>query len=215
MHNFSIFVKNKQVMKIERKVSQMKKKVLITLALATLLLIGCNNTDRANDRVGNRYTRDSTTAYNYNNDSYPSSELAYNYDYYVAYDDQVDYHYDFVSDLGFDNVVNLNGSTYHQRYQLNQTSAADTNIFHGWRHAWVNPGDYMNKDIDVYRYTGDYNGTARTIHIMSHNGNVLGGYHFGEGETAEHARMINHNGYFSRLADDFRETWNDLFNINS
>ena len=124
---------------------------------------------------------------------------------------RTDRHYDFVASLGFKNVVNPNGDTYHERYRLNRESAANNDIFHGWRHTWVDPNEYVNKDIDVYRYTGDFNGETRTIHIMSYNGEVLGGYHFGSGETAENARIINYNGYSSRLSNDFRGTWDGLF----
>jgi len=177
----------------------MKKKFLVVLAFASLLLVACNTSDYA------RKTDDYDLA-DYNDDIAYYRRSPYD-------SNRADRHYDFVSELGFENVVNPNGYTYHERYLLDKTSAVFNDVFHGWRHTWVEPSGYINKEIDVYRYTGDYNGEPRTIHIKSYNGEVLGGYHFGEGETAEDARMIDHSGYSSRLADDFREAWDRLFDI--
>lgn len=172
----------------------MKKKLLTAVAFTGLglSLVACNSTDR--------------TAYNDNREVSP---VRHQYDYgYTA-----DTHYDFVTGLGFEDVVNPNGYGYHQRYRLDNTTALDNDVFYGWRHAWADPGEYRDKDIDIYRYTANYNGEPRIVHIKSHNGSVLGGYHFREGETVENATMINHNGYLSRLGDDFRNTWDDLFGI--
>jgi len=210
----------------------MKKKILVTLVFTGLFsfLVACNNNaNRTNDYARNTYNRDlayDNYAYNYAND-YAYDDNVYNrrsFDYYendnTAYnrrslfDDRTDgndRHYDFVSRLGFKNVVNPNGYTYHERYRLNGTNATNPDIFHGWRHTWVEPNNYIDKEIDVYRYTGDYNGESRTIHIKSYNGEVLGGYHFGSGEAVEHARMINYDGHSSRLSNDFRNVWDDLF----
>ena len=198
----------------------MKKNFLVAVTFGVLLLslAACNN-DAAN-----------TSNYNYPDNIYDYAYTKYNqgsgYNYYrdgglhtnsnnqnYTNADNVDRHYDFVSRLGFENVVNPNGYTYHERYQLNETSAVNNDIFHGWRHAWAEPNSFLNKDIDIYRYTGYYNGEPRTIHIKSYNGEVLGGYHFGEGETVENARMINYNGYSSRVSNDFRGIWNGLFGI--
>ena len=228
----------------------MKKMFLITLFFSALL-VGCGDSDMANNNVNNTvgrrnpsaasnyypvYDEESVIDYKaYQSDTHrdnrsdnrttrtPESVGSdYNYLYYPIdnsgstyrnYSNRDGDHYDFVAGLGFRNVVNPNGQTYHNRYRLNETSAADPDVFNGWRHAWAEPNDYRDKDIDVYRYTGNYEGKTRTIDILSHNGRVLGGYHFGEDETIEHATMINHNGYFSRLADDFKDAWDDLFNI--
>jgi len=210
----------------------MKKKFFITLAFIGLFsLIACNNNDDDDYYSENRYDdeyyytdNDDDDDYYYTDNGYDEYDYDYyydennEYDYEYDYDDEtgyngVDRHYDFVTGLGFDNVVNPNGYTFHERYRLDKTNAANHDIFHGWRHTWVEPNNYINKDIDVYRYTADYNGEPRTVHIKSYNGKVLGGYHFGEGETAEHARIINHNGYTSRLHNDFRGTWDNLFDI--
>ena len=184
----------------------MKKKILVTLAFVGLLSLAACNNYGANDNARNPGNR----IVNYDFDD----DIAYNrrsaYDYYATTEDR---HYDFVAGLGFENVVNPNGTTYHERYKLNDTCIANDEIFHSWRHTWVEPSDYVNKDIDVYRYTGNYNGEPRTIHIKSYNGRVLGGYHFGEGETAKDARIVNHDNNSSRIPTDFKEAWDSLFNI--
>jgi len=171
----------------------MKKKVLTAVAFAGLglSLVACGG--------NNDYT--------YNNRTPNVVQQQYDGDY------RTDTHYDFVRGLGFENVENPNGYGYHHRYRLNRTTASENDVFHGWGHAWADPGEYMDKDIDIYRYNANYNGEPRIVHIKSHNGRVLGGYHFREGETVENARMINHRGYLSRLGDDFRATWDDLFGI--
>jgi len=171
----------------------MKKKILTAIAFTGLglSLVACS---------GNN-------GYTYNNRPATPAQEQYNDGY------DTDTHYEFVRGLGFENVTNPNGYGYHQRYRLDKTTALDNDVFHGWRHAWAEPGEYMDKDIDVYRYTANYNGEPRIVHIKSHNGRVLGGYHFRDGETVEHASIINHNGYLSRLGNDFRTTWDDLFGI--
>ena len=206
----------------------MKRLFLITLAFAGLFtLIACSDNDGTN--YANRYDRPNRGSYNYDYDDYndnlytrrygfnSKSTYTRNYDYSdsMANDlnDRTDKHYEFVRRLGFENIVNPNGYSFHERYRLNKANAANDDIYHGWRHTWVDPDKYVDKDIDVYLYRGDYNGEPRTIHILSYNGEVLGGYHYGAGETAENASMINYKGYTSRLSDDFRGTWDGLFGI--
>ena len=197
----------------------MKKKFLVALTFAGLLsLVACGNADRAdyanrNSRVGYNDNTTYNRGYDYNDNTSYNREYDYNNDTAYNQDNRTDIHYDFVRGLGFENVVNPNGYSRHERYRLDETNAANNDIFHGWRHTWVEPNNYLNKDIDIYRYTGDYNGEPRTIHIKSYNGEVLGGYHFGSGETAENAKMINFNGYSSRPSNDFRGAWNGLFDI--
>ncbi|MCL1991126.1 MAG: hypothetical protein FWG67_09590 [Defluviitaleaceae bacterium] len=189
----------------------MKKKLLVTGALAVLALTGCRGAERSHDYASHSdHQRHVAPHHATMRDRDHRHSATRHTNDRVAHHGS-DQHYDFVSGLGFQNVVNPNGHTYHHQYRLDQTKASDRDVFHGWRHTWVEPRDYLNKDIDVYRYTGDYQGEARTVHILSHNGRVLGGYHFRDGETAEHAKMIEHNGHFSRLTDDFRTTWDDLF----
>jgi len=124
-----------------------------------------------------------------------------------------DTHLNFVSNHGFQNVANANGTSHYRRYRLDSNNATNNDIFHSWRHAWVEPGDYMGKDIDLYRYNGNMNGQQRTIHILSHNGNPIGGYHYGRGETAEQGIMLNRDGFTSRGVNDFRGAWNGMFDI--
>lgn len=196
----------------------MKRKFLITtVALATLTLAAChrptNRADYIND-APNTSRGDYGNEYGNESESNNGNDFGMN-DNRMNDDDNttMDPHYDFVNELGFSNITNPTGDSYYRRYRLDSNNAAEDDIFHGWRHAWVDPNDYRDEDIDVYRYTGDYDGERRTIHIMSHRGTPIGGYHFGEGETAEDARMIDHDGYISRVADDFREAWDDMFDI--
>jgi len=179
---------------------------------------GINNAYR--DGYGNRSNIDDTYYDSYSNDNAYRTRDGYDAssrrNLGVSRSDDgftTDPHYSYVNQLGFTNIANTAGSSYHNRYRLDSRNAADNEIFHGWRHTWVEPNDYIDEDIDVYRYTADYNGQNRTVHILSHRGTPIGGYHFGEGETVENARMINHDGYTSRIANDFRSTWDNVFNI--
>jgi len=196
----------------------MKKRVLLTAVLASASLAACHRQVERADYVRevpnhatehhNARTRDGVKHHAHRNRT-----NAHKYDVDRNGDRIVDTHHEYVTGLGFTNVVNPNGHTFHNRYRLNSEYAARPEIFEGWRHAWVEPHEFMDKDIDVYRYTGEYNGEIRTIYVMSHNGRVLGGYHHGEGEDIKDARILHEGTYTSRLADDFRNTWDDLFNI--
>ena len=157
-----------------------------------------NSLDYNNDnRVGNRVNNRTSRIDGYNNRA--NSRAG------------VDTHLDFVSNYGFRDVANANGTTSYQRYRLDANNATNNDIFHSWRHAWVEPRDYVGKDIELYRYTGNYNGENRTIHILSHNGNPIGGYHYGRGENAENGIMLDRDGFSSRGVNDFRGTWNGMF----
>jgi len=123
-----------------------------------------------------------------------------------------DTHLNFVSNYGFQNVTNANGTSAYRKYRLDSNNAGNDDVFHSWRHTWVEPRDYVGKDIDLYRYTGTYNGENRTIHILSHNGKPIGGYHYGRGETSENGVMFDRDGFSSRGANDFRGDWDGMFN---
>jgi len=125
----------------------------------------------------------------------------------------IDTHYDYITGLGFTNVINPNGTTYNTRYNLNHEYALKDEVFNQWRHTWVNPSEYVDKDIDVYRYTGKLNGEDRVIYVLSNEGHVIGGFHHGVNETIENAHILEEGTYTSRLANDFRTTWDDLFGI--
>ena len=181
----------------------MRKKVLITtVALAALTLAGCHRHSEHVDYMRNNPGYDGgTSGLNRFRDA-------------RGHDTTADPHYSYVNQLGFTNIVNTTGDySHYHRYRLDARNAADNDVFHGWRHTWVEPNDYIDEDIDVYRYTADYEGQNRTVHILSHRGKPIGGYHFGDGETAEQARMVRHDGHASRGAETFREAWDDIFNI--
>jgi len=195
------------------------KKVLLAVAvIATLSLVACNrNANQPNNDVHNNdahdYINDEHGHDDINDMEYDNNDAQYPNGNDYADHSLADTHLDFVSEHGFENVMNENGTTYHRRYHLNADNATDEDIFHSWRHTWVEPNEYVNEEIDLYRYTGYYNGERRTIHIMSHNGNPIGGYHFGNDETSEHGIMLQREGFFSRVADDFRIAWDDLFDV--
>ena len=163
-----------------------------------------DNNDGYNSRAGRR------ASYHHTSSNYRNSRDNNN-----GYNNRTttDTHLSFVSDYGFNNVSNVNGTSSYNRYRLDATNATNDDIFHSWRHAWVDPNDYMGKDIDVYRYQGDFDGGRRTIHILSHNGNPIGGYHYGHGETSEHGVMLKRDGFTSRGINDFRGIWNGMFDI--
>ena len=127
--------------------------------------------------------------------------------------DVIDTHYDYVTGLGFTNVINPNGTTYNTHYVLNKDYAAKDEIFNQWRHTWVEPADYVDKNIDVYRYTGTLDGEERVVYVLSNEGHVIGGFHHGVNETIENARILEEGSYVSRLGNDFRTFWDDLFGI--
>lgn len=184
-----------------------KMKYLIVTLFVALALVGCssnNNDGNVDDNTNSNAVNDNNNNGNNGNDNMNNDDN----------DDVTDTHYNYVTGLGFRDVVNPHNGTYNTRYTLNNEYAANDEIFHQWRHTWVEPEDYMDKDIHVYRYTGTLDGEERVIHVMSHNGEVIGGFHHGTDETVEDATMLERNGYTSRLADDFRSTWDDLFGIN-
>lgn len=197
LHNFHFFVKTILDHTNKGRIFSVKRKVLMaTAALVTLILTAYHRPSEHVDDINSA----SSISYPLKRDDLENHVTA-------------DPHYDYVNQLGFTNIVNTTGDSYYRKYRLNSRNAAENDVFHGWRHTWVEPNDYVDKEIEVYRYTGDYNGQNRTIHIVSYYGTPIGGYHFGNGETVEHAKMVEHEGSFSRVADDFRETWNDLFDI--
>ena len=209
----------------------MKKRVLLTALLASASLAACHrqvdrvdyvretpnhavqhNNARTRNGVRHHAHRNNTNK-NQTSRNRTNKSNSHRYDVDRNGDRIVDTHHEYVTSLGFTNVVNSNGHTYHNRYRLNREYAARPEIFEGWRHTWVEPHEFMDKDIDIYRYTGEYNGEIRTVYIMSHNGRVLGGYHHGEGEDIRNARILQEGTYTSRLGEDFRNTWDDLFSI--
>lgn len=203
------------------------KKILLTVAtVATLSLVACNSyTDRTSYNGNDNRTSYTDGNYNYANRGRTNDgnlgtgyDAGYNYNGRLTSNNRTDRsttdtHLNFVSDYGFKDVVNERGTTAYHSYRLDSNNAMDDNIFHSWRHAWVEPLDYMGKDIDLYQYNGNFDGEHRTIHILSYKGNPIGGYHFGRGETSEQGVMLKRDGFTSRAANDFRGTWNNMFDI--
>ncbi|MCL2559353.1 MAG: hypothetical protein FWE07_02595 [Turicibacter sp.] len=179
----------------------MKRKLLITvLAVSTLALTACHRQADRIDHIENPLNPLSTT------DRYRDTDVHDR----VATNDP---HEDYLWEYGFTNIMNSMGNSYYHRYKLDATMANDNDVFHGWRHTWVEPNDFVDKEIDIYRYTADLDGQSRTVHIMSHAGKPIGAYHFGEGESAEQAQIVNRDGHTSRNADEFRTNWNGIFGL--
>ena len=186
----------------------MKKTLLLTTLIAGASLAACHRHPNSVD-----YVRETRVPTHHEGGSYNAAREERRHED-RNHDNIVDTHHEFVTGLGFENVINENGHTYHNRYRLDARHAADDTIFHQWRHTWMEPNEFLDKDIEVYRYTGEYEGEKRHIYVISHKGEVLGGYHHGVDETIENARILKEGTYTSRLGEDFRETWDDLFNIN-
>jgi len=195
----------------------MKKRILLTALLVSASLVACHRQVDRVDHIGDGARAPHHATRHYNQRNYSGVRSPGRHEGRTGMhrdgDLRVDTHHDYVTGLGFRNVVNPHGDTYHNRYRLDATHAARPEIFEGWRHAWHEPHEFMDKDIDVYRYTGEYNGENRVIYVKSHNGRVIGGYHHGEGEDITHARILHEGNHTSRVADDFRNAWDDLFGI--
>lgn len=186
------------------------KRLIFTLFIGSAL-VGCyRNTDREDGRDN---MTPNHVAENGNNNGANGDSNGVNND--RDRDGLVDRHHGYVTGLGFSNVTNPNGNTYHQSYRLSNDYAKDNEeVFHQWRHTWVEPSEYIDKDIHVYRYTGMLDGEERVIHVLSHNDEIIGGYHHGTNETYENARILGDGTHNSRVANDFRQTWDDMFGVN-
>lgn len=120
----------------------------------------------------------------------------------------------YLEDLGYTNIANTNGEKTYQTYTLNEATAIDENIYGQWVFTWVEPADYVEKDIDVYQYTATKDNKDYDVFVMMDtDDNVIGGYYYENGKTIEDAKIL-HKTHEPRLVEDFKETWNRLFHID-
>lgn len=176
------------------------KRLLMTLFIG-LALVACSNTKTTTPNNNSTNQNNTTqTETNKNNGTTNGTTAA----------TQVKY----IEDLGFKDVKNVNDTNYHQTYKLNETTAVDENIYGQWIYTWAEPSEYVGKDIDVYRYTATKDNKNYDVYVMAdRNNNTLGGYYYEQGQTMADAKILD-TKYEPRIVEDFKSTWNKLFNIN-
>lgn len=163
-------------------------KRLMVMFMIGLCLVACSN-NKSTTTTENNTTQNSTTT--------------------TTEDKQVKY----VSDLGFKNVTNTNGTKYYQTYTLDETTAAKGDVYNQWLYTWVEPGEYVGKTVDVYQYTGTKDSKDYDIYVLMSGDKEIGGYYYEKGKDISSATIL-HNSATARLASDFQSTWDKLFNIN-
>ncbi len=175
------------------------KRLLVTLMIG-LSLVACsspkttdNNSSTENNKNNTTQNGENTTTNNANSED---TDLAY------------------VTGLGFTGVSNVNGTKYYQRYTLDETTAAQNDIYSQWMYTWVEPGDYVGKSIDVYEYTGKKDNKDYNIYVLTENGKQIGGYYYEKGKDISSAEILDTN-YQPRVVEEFRTTWDKLFNIKN
>lgn len=173
------------------------KRLLVTLIIG-LSLVACSHKPANNNPSTNNNTN--TTTQTENKTTTTTTEK----DGDLAY----------VTGLGFTDVSNTNGTKYYQRYTLDETTAAQNDIYSQWMYTWVEPGDYVGKSIDVYEYTGKKDNKDYNIYVLTENGKQIGGYYYEKGKDISSAEILDTN-YQPRVVEEFRTTWDKLFNIKN
>ncbi len=178
------------------------KRLFMTLFIG-LALVACSNTKTTTPNNSSTNQNNTTqTETNKNNGTTNNGTTA---------DTQVKY----IEDLGFQNVKNVNDTKYYQTYKLNETTAVDQNIYGQWVYTWVEPSEYVGQDIDVYQYTATKDNKNYDVYVMrDRNNNTLGGYYYEQGKTMADAKILD-TKHEPRIVEDFKSTWNKLFNINN
>ena len=120
----------------------------------------------------------------------------------------------FEEDLGYKDVKVATGTNAHQTYKLNEATAVDQNIYGQWVFTWVEPAEYVEKDVNVQQYTATKHNKNYDVFVMTDaNQNVIGGYYYEAGQTMNEAKILDEK-HTPRIVKDFESTWNRLFNIN-
>ncbi|HAX73238.1 MAG TPA: hypothetical protein DCY20_06915 [Firmicutes bacterium] len=141
--------------------------------------------------------------------STPTTETNQNNTPSVVEDEYMTY----VTGLGFTNVTNVNGTVPYKTYTLNETVAADTEVYNQWMYVWENPSDYVGKEVSVYEYTAKKDNKDYNVYTLVNDNKVIGGYYYEPTGTIEEATVL-HETYKPTLAEEFKASWDELFNLN-
>ena len=174
------------------------KRLLMTLFIG-LALVACSNTKT--DTTDQNNANQNNTTQNQNNNDTTTDQTA---------DADVKY----LEDLGYKDVNVATGTNAHQTYKLNEATAVDQNIYGQWVFTWVEPAEYVEKDVNVQQYTATKHNKNYDVFVMTDaNQNVIGGYYYEAGQTMNEAKILDEK-HTPRIVKDFESTWNRLFNIN-
>lgn len=174
------------------------KRLLMTLFIG-LALVACSNTKT--DTTDQNNANQNNTTQNQNNNGTNTDQTA---------DADVKY----LEDLGYKDVKAATGTNAHQTYKLNEATAVDQNIYGQWVFTWVEPAEYVEKDVNVQQYTAIKDNKNYDVFVMTDaNQNVIGGYYYEAGQTMNEAKILDEK-HEPRIVKDFESTWNRLFNIN-
>ena len=175
------------------------KRLMITLMLG-LCLVACSSPKETENNSATGNTNTNTTQ-NGNNTT-------------TNKENSTDTHLSYITDLGFTDVTNANGTKYYQRYTLDETTAAQNDIYNQWMYTWVEPEQYVGKSVDVYEYTGKKDNKDYNIYVLAENGKQIGGYYYEKGKDISNAEIL-HTSHKPHVVEDFRSTWDKLFNIHN
>lgn len=175
------------------------KRLLMTLFIG-VALVACSNTKTSttdqNNTNQNGTTQNSTTNDTQNNATTADAEVKY------------------LEDLGYTDIKAATGTNAYQTYTLNEATAVDENIYGQWVFTWVEPSEYVEKDVNVQQYTATKDNKNYDVFVMTDtNHNIIGGYYYEQGQTMTEAKILDEK-YEPRIVEDFESTWNRLFNIN-
>lgn len=173
------------------------KRLLMTLFIGLALAACSNPNTNTNNTDQNMGTQNETGMNNNSNNNTP-----------------VDNQTSYLEDLGFSNIKNVNEKEYYQTYTLNETTAINEDVYGQWVYTWVEPSEYLEQDINVYQYTATKDNTNYDVFVMTDTkDNIIGGYYYEQGKSMTDAKILDET-HKPRIMDEFRTTWDKLFNIN-
>ena len=186
------------------------KRLFMTLFIG-LALVACSDTNTGNTGTTNQ---DNTTQNETNNNSSTNNGTNNNASTNTGTNNTTDARLTYLEGLGYSDISNVNDTKYYQTYTLNNTTAMDDNIYGQWIYTWVDPNDYVDQDIDVYQYTATKDNKKYDVYLMTdRDDNIIGGYYYEPGQTMKDAKILDQK-HQPRMANDFKTTWDKLFNIN-
>ncbi len=185
------------------------KRLLMTLFIG-LALVACsnpnantNNTDQNNgtkNEAGMNNNKNETANNNNNNGTTNNASNT----------NQTSY----LEGFGFSNIKNVNEKENYKTYTLNETTAINEDVYGQWMYTWVEPSEYVEQDINVYQYTATKDNKNYDVFVMTDTkNNVIGGYYYEQGKSMKDAKILDEK-HQPRIVEEFRATWDKLFNIN-